>query len=80
MYYYRGIKNFWNSHGAMVKYLKEPFKKMATAKDEEFVRYMLDRAKKKEPSERSQLSSDADMKTVEEITKNLKEKAVAKKR
>ena len=53
---------------------------MPTAKDKEFVNYMLEKVKKKEPSERSQLSSDADMKTVEEITKNLKEKAISKKR
>ncbi len=53
---------------------------MATYQDNEFVRLMLEKAKKREPQERSQLSSDADLKAVEEITKSLKEKAVAKKR
>ena len=64
----------------MIKYCRDLSYNMPTAKDQEFVRYMLDKVKKKEASERSQLSSDADMKTVEEITKNLKEKAVSKKR
>lgn len=53
---------------------------MATGRDADFVNYMLERAKKKEPLEKSQLSIDADMKTVEEIAKTIKEKASAKKR
>lgn len=53
---------------------------MATANENEFVRLMLDKARKREPAERSQLSTDADMKTVEDITKELKEKAAVKKR
>ncbi len=53
---------------------------MPTAKDQEFVRYMLDRSKKRENLEKSQLSGDADVKTIEEIAKNIKEKAISKKR
>jgi len=52
---------------------------MPTAQDEEFVQYILGQAKKKDKS-KSQLSTDADMKEVEEIAKNLKEKAAVKKR
>lgn len=53
---------------------------MVSYNDNEFVKFMLDKAKKREPQEKSQLSGDADLKTVEDITKNLTEKAAAKKR
>lgn len=53
---------------------------MATGRDSDFVNYMLEKSKKKEPLEKSQLSIDANMNDIEQITKDLKNKAAAVKK
>lgn len=53
---------------------------MAAGRDADFVNYMLEKSKKKEPLERSQLSIDANMDDIEQIAKDLKNKVAAVKK
>ena len=64
----------------MVKYSFEYSLNMAVGKDSDFVNYMLEKSKKKEPLEKSQLSIDANMDDIEKIAKDLKNKVAAVKK